>query len=56
MITALNLFDAKVPNTEVTAIECTFLNWFKVTTGAGDEYLVSISDNSVEEYLDDPDY
>ena len=56
MITALNLFDKKVPNAEVKAIECTLPNWFKVTTKTGDTYSVSISNNSVEEYLDDPDY
>ena len=56
MITALKLFDLKVPNTQVRAIECTFLNWFTVTTKTGDTYTVNISNNSVEEYLDDPDY
>lgn len=56
IITALTLFDKKVPNTEVTAIERTLSNWFKVTTANYDEYLVSIANNSVEPFLDDPEY
>lgn len=56
IITALTLFDQKVPNVEVKAIECILPNWFKVTIANGDKYMVSISDNSVEPYLDDYDW
>lgn len=56
IITALKLFDEKIPNTEVTAIERTLPNWFIVTTAKDNKFTVSISDNSVEPYYDDPSW
>lgn len=55
IITALALFDKKVLHTEVIAIERSLPNWYMVTTGAGDKYMVSLAHNSVEPFLDDPE-
>ncbi len=56
IITALKLFDKKIPNVEVKAIECTLPNWFTVTTANGDRYTVTIADNAVEPFYSDIDW